>query len=49
MRWCPYILTPILTEDEWDVILKSNVTEAEWAEIIEQRRRSEERRNKKRK
>lgn len=37
MRWCGYIMTPILTEDEWDVILKASVTEEEWTEILVQR------------
>jgi hypothetical protein len=39
MRWCPYILVPKLTEEEWLEVTSSSVTEAERAEILKQKKR----------
>jgi hypothetical protein len=29
MRWCPYILTPILSDDEWMIVIKRSITKEE--------------------
>ena len=38
MRWCPYILVPKLTEEEWLKITLSIVTASERAEILKQKK-----------